>query len=142
MKYLLFVTLFSSAVSYGQEIAPPQPPTQLELPMEIVEDEVFQIVEKQPEFPGGIEKMMQFIYNNFQYPSIDMENEIQGRVYVSFVVEKDGSISTIKVLRGVTKTIDAEAIRVINKMPNWTPGEQAGKTVRVKYVLPIRAQLK
>jgi len=89
-----------------------------------------------------MEKMMQFISNSFQYPSIDMENGIEGRVYVSFVVEKDGSISTIKVLRGVTKTIDAEAIRVINKMPNWTPGEQAGKTVRVKYVLPIRAQLK
>jgi len=141
MKYLLFVTLFSSAVSYGQEIVPP-PPTQLEPPMEIVEDEVFQIVEKQPEFPGGIEKMMQFISTNFQYPSIDMENGIEGRVYVSFVVEKDGSISTIKVLRGVSKTIDEEAIRVIKKMPNWTPGEQAGKTVRVKYILPIRAQLK
>jgi len=141
MKYLLYVTLFSSIASYGQEIVPP-PPTALEPPMEIMEDEVFQIVEKQPEFPGGMEKMMQFISNSFQYPSIDMENGIEGRVYVSFVVEKDGSISTIKVLRGVTKTIDAEAIRVINKMPNWTPGEQAGKTVRVKYVLPIRAQLK
>jgi len=141
MKYLLFVTLFSSVVSYGQEIVPP-PPTALEPPMEIVEDEVFQIVEKQPEFPGGIEKMMQFISNTFQYPSIDMENGIEGRVYVSFVVEKDGSISTIIVLRGVSKTIDVEAIRVIKKMPNWTPGEQAGKTVRVKYVLPIKAQLK
>jgi len=140
MKYLLFVTLFSSLASYGQENVPP-PPTQLEPPTEIVEDEVFQIVEKQPEFPGGIEKMMQFISNNFQYPSIDMENGIEGRVYVSFVVEKDGSISTIKVLRGVSKTIDEEAIRVIKKMPNWTPGEQAGKLVRVRFNLPVRASL-
>ena len=141
MKYVLSLMLLSSIASYGQEIVPP-PPMPPEPPVEIVEDEVFQIVEIQPEFPGGIEKMMQFISNNFQYPQIDMDNGIQGRVYVSFVVERDGTISTLKVLRGVSKTIDAEAIRVIKKMPNWKPGEQAGKKVRVKYILPIRAELK
>lgn len=141
MKYLFSLLLFSSVASYGQEIVP-DPPMPPEPPMEKVEDEIFQIVEVQPEFPGGMEKMMQFISNNFQYPQIDMDNGIQGRVFISFVVERDGSLSTIKVLRGVSKTIDAEAIRVIKKMPNWKPGEQAGKTVRVKYTLPIRAQLK
>jgi TonB family protein len=141
MKYILYLSLFSSIAGYAQEIVPP-PPVPLEPPMEIVEDEVFDIVEASPEYPGGMNNMMQFITNNFQYPQIDLENGIQGRVYVSFVVERDGSLSTIKVLRGVSETLDAEAIRIIKLMPNWIPGEQAGKTVRVKYTLPIRAHLK
>lgn len=137
MKYVLYLSLFSSLVGYSQEEVP-DPPVP---PIEIVEEELFDIVENQPEYPGGMDKMMQFLGMNFKYPQIDMENGVEGRVFASFVVEKDGSISTIKILRGVSKTIDAEAIRVIELMPNWKPGTQNGKPVRVKYTIPIRAKL-
>jgi TonB family protein len=140
MKYLLFITLFGSLAVYGQEVVPPPPIP--EPPIENIEEKViFDIVEVQPEYPGGMAKMMQFISANFQYPQIDRDNGVQGRVFVSFVVEMNGEISTIKVLRGVSKTLDAEAIRVVKLMPNWTPGTQSGKPVRVKFNLPIRAQL-
>ena len=140
MKYIVILVLFGSLTSYGQETVPL--PKTSEQPVEIVEDEIFQIVETQPEFPGGSNKLMQFISYNFRYPEIDTKNGIQGRVYVSFVVEKDGTVSTVEILKSVSKTIDAEAIRVVKLMPNWTPGTQNGNPVRVSFHLPIIAKLK
>lgn len=93
--------------------------------------------EEMPEFPGGMTAWAKYLNKNLQYPAIARENEIQGRVTVSFVVEKNGEITNIKVLRGIGAGCDEEAIRVIKKSPLWKPGKQNGKTVRVSYVIPI-----
>jgi len=135
------MVLFSSISICAQEIEP-LPKKTIETTIETVEDEVFIIVETQLEFPGGINKMMQFISSNFKYPEIDKENGIEGRVYVSFIVEKDGTVSTVEILKSVSKALDAEAIRVVKLMPNWTPGTQNGNPVRVSFHLPILAKLK
>ncbi|QEK51646.1 energy transducer TonB [Pedobacter aquae] len=93
--------------------------------------------EEMPEFPGGMTAWAKYLNKNLQYPAIARENEIQGRVTVSFVVERNGEITNIKVLRGIGAGCDEEAIRVIKKSPLWKPGKQNGKTVRVSYVIPI-----
>lgn len=98
-------------------------------------------VEVAPEYPGGYNAMFDFISKNVKYPKESKEKGIEGRVYVQFVVEKDGSLNEITVLRGVSKDIDAEAIRVVKAMPNWKPGMNEGKTVRVQYVLPFNFKL-
>ena len=103
-------------------------------------DEVLQFVpsEDMPIFPGNINK---WISKNIKYPSLAADNGIQGKVYLKFVVEKDGTISNIEVVRGVDLSLDKEAVRVISKMPKWKPGKQRGKPVRVSYNLPITFQL-
>ncbi len=103
-------------------------------------DEVLQFVpsEDMPIFPGNINK---WISQNIKYPPLAADNGIQGKVYLKFVVEKDGSISNIEVIRGVDPSLDKEAVRVISKMPKWKPGKQRGKPVRVSYNLPITFQL-
>jgi len=107
----------------------------------IVESKVFQVVEQMPEFPGGEEALMKFIQNNINYPDMERENDIQGRVVVGFVVNEDGSLSDIAVKKGVSSGIDKEAVRVVRKLPNFKPGKQQGKSVRVSYVLPIMFKL-
>lgn len=102
------------------------------------ESEVFVVVEVSPQYPGGLDALMVFLSTNIVYPKEAMDNGFQGTVYVSFIVEKDGSISTVKVLRGVHPLLDDEAVRVVNMMPNWSPGLQRGKPVRVQFNLPIR----
>ena len=101
------------------------------------EDEIFMIVEEEPEFPGGPAKLLEYIQQNLKYPMEARENNIQGKVIVSFVVEKDGSISNVKVLRGIGGGCDAEAVRVIESLPKFKPGKQRGNLVRVSYTLPI-----
>lgn len=101
-------------------------------------DVVFTVVEEQPHFPGGEEALMKFLQANLRYPSEAREAGLQGTVFVSFVIEKDGSSSDTKVLRGVGESLDQEALRVINAMSNWNPGRQRGKVVRVQYNMPIR----
>lgn len=95
-------------------------------------------LEDMPVFPGNVQ---QWIAKQVRYPAIALENGIQGKVFVQFVVEKDGSISHIRVIRGIDPSIDQEAIRVISRMPKWTPGKQRNKPVRVAYTLPISFQL-
>jgi protein TonB len=107
----------------------------------IVENKIFQVVEQMPEFPGGEEALMKFIQNNINYPDMERENDIQGRVVVGFVVNEDGSLSDISVKKGVSSGIDKEAVRVVKKLPNFKPGKQQGKAVRVSYVLPIMFKL-
>ena len=107
----------------------------------VVENKVFQVVEQMPEFPGGDEAMMKFIQKNIQYPDMERENDIQGRVVVGFVVNEDGSLTEIGVKKGVSSGIDKEAIRVVKLLPKFKPGKQQGKTVRVAFVLPIMFKL-
>lgn len=118
-----------------QEVAytPPPPPKKVEEATE----EIFVVVEKQPEFPGGLTAMMKFLNDNIRYPIIAQENGIQGRVTCNFVVERDGSITDVQISRGVDPSLDKEAIRVIQSMPKWKPGEQRGKPVRVRFTLPV-----
>ena len=111
-------------------------------PEEEEEEQVIHIrVEKMPEFPGGQEALNRYLVRNIKYPLLAQENGIQGRVVCQFVVNSDGSIVDISVVRGVEESLDKEAIRVIKSMPKWTPGRQGGKSVRVKYTLPIRFKL-
>jgi len=96
-------------------------------------------------YPGDVpmdsKNMMKFIQDNLQYPQVDIENEIQGKVYIEFIVEEDGSLTNIKVLRGVSSTLDKEAVRVIRLMPKWIPAELNGKAVRCRARLPITFRL-
>ncbi len=105
------------------------------------EAEVFFIVEDMPEFPGGELALRQFIANSIKYPVIAQENGIQGRVYVTFVVDADGSVSNPRIARGVDPSLDKEALRVVSLLPKWKPGKQRGKPVRVSYTVPINFQL-
>ena len=104
---------------------------------EIVEAEIFKVVEEMPEFPGGAAKMMEYIQKNIKYPMMARESDIQGRVFVNFVVEPNGEISNVEVLRGIGGGCDEEAVRVVRSMPNWKPGKQRGSAVRCAFTVPI-----
>ncbi|MBD2704904.1 TonB family protein [Spirosoma sp. BT702] len=100
-------------------------------------EETFILVEQQPEFPGGMDALRSFLSKNLNYPRAAASAGVSGRVYISFVVNTDGSLTDVHVLKGVGFGCDEEALRVVNKMPTWRPGKQSGRTVRVKYNLPI-----
>ena len=104
-------------------------------------DKVFEKVEDMPEFPGGEQAMMDFVSKNVVYPQEAQEKGISGRVFVSFIVEKDGSVNEVKVMRGIGGGCDDEAVRVIKAMPKWKPGKMKGKPVRVSYMMPITFKL-
>ena len=108
---------------------------------EVVEHEIFQIVEEMPDFPGGTAKLAEYLQKNIKYPQMARESGIQGRVFVNFVVEPDGSVSNVKVLRSLGGGCDEEAMRVVKSMPKWKPGKQRGKPVRVSYILPVNFKL-
>ena len=103
--------------------------------------ETFDVVEEMPQFPGGAQKLMEYLAQNIKYPKEAMDADKQGRVIVTFVVGKDGAIRDARVVRSVDPLLDAEGLRVINAMPNWTPGKQSGKNVNVKYTVPISFRL-
>ena len=113
----------------------------IEVEPEPEEEEVFMVVEDAPEFPGGINALLEYLKKNIKYPAICRDNNIQGRVIVSFVVNKDGKIVDPEVVKGVNPSLDKEALRVISTMPNWKPGYQRGKPVRVKYSVPVNFRL-
>ena len=102
---------------------------------------VYEIVEDMPTFPGGVTELMNYLSKNTHYPAVTKRDGIQGRVVVSFIVEPDGSISNVKLVRSVDANLDREALRVVSEMPNWTPGKQGGNKVRVRYSLPIAFRL-
>ena len=115
-------------------------------PVEVVEEEpeeeqIFQVVEDMPEFPGGQIELMKFLQKNIKYPTISQENGVQGRVIVQFVVNRDGSIVDTQVMRGVDPYLDKEALRVVSTMPKWKPGKQRGKPVRTRFTLPVQFRL-
>lgn len=105
------------------------------------DDEILDMVEQMPSFPGGETALLQFLSSNVRYPTVAEENEIQGRVVVTFIVERDGSITEVKVAKGVDPSLDREAVRVIKSMPKWKAGTQNGKPVRVKYSVPVTFRL-
>lgn len=108
---------------------------------EVEEQQIFQVVEEMPEFPGGMAECLKFLAKNIKYPTIAQENGVQGRVIVQFVVNQDGSIVDPVVVRSVDPYLDKEALRVIKMMPKWKPGKQRGKAVRVKYTVPVTFKL-
>lgn len=114
-------------------VAPPPPPA----PKPEVSTKVFDVVEEMPSFPGGQGALMSFLSSNIKYPVVAQENGVQGRVIVGFVVERDGSITDVKVMRSVDPSLDREAQRVVRAMPRWKPGKQNGSAVRVKYTVPV-----
>ena len=152
-----------------QEVEPPPPPPPPPEIIEIVEDEVeiekeleieetetdedeiieieeddeefFMVVENMPEFPGGDLGLMKFIQKNVRYPAIAKEYNITGKVYVSFIVDKQGNVTNVKIVRGVDKNLDAEAVRVVSSLPKYKPGKQRGKAVRVMFTIPINFTL-
>jgi len=153
-----------------QEIKPPPPPPPPPEVIEIVEDEVeiedeleiedtesdedeeieieeedddefFMVVENMPEFPGGDLGLMKYIQKNVKYPAIAKEYNITGKVYVSFIVDKSGSVTNVKIVRGVDKNLDAEALRVVKSLPKYKPGKQRGQAVRVMFTIPINFTL-
>jgi TonB family protein len=105
------------------------------------EEPVFTVVEVMPKFKGGKEALYTYLGNNIKYPEDAKKEGIEGTVYVTYVIEKDGSVSHVKVLRGVHESLDKEAVRVIKEMPKWEPGKQRGKPVRVQYNMPIKYTL-
>ena len=153
-----------------QEVKPPPPPPPPPEVIEIVEDEVeieeeleiedteadedvmieieeeddeefFMVVENMPEFPGGDLGLMKYIQKNVKYPPIAKEYNITGKVYVSFIVDKIGNVTNVKIVRGVDKNLDAEALRVVKSLPKYKPGKQRGKPVRVMFTIPINFTL-
>ena len=105
------------------------------------DDEFFMVVENMPEFPGGDLGLMKYIQKNVKYPPIAKEYNITGKVYVSFIVDKSGAVTNVKVVRGVDKNLDAEAVRVVKSLPKYKPGQQRGKPVRVMFTIPINFTL-
>lgn len=120
---------------------------QYNAPVEVKEEEeaeeleIFQVVEAMPEFPGGESARIEFLRSNIKYPQIAKESGIQGKVYVTFVVERDGSVTDVQILRGIGGGCDEEAVRVVKIMPKWNPGKQRNKPVRVQFNMPIVFQL-
>ena len=119
-----------------EDIAAPEPPKHV-----VEETKIFTVVEQMPMFPGGDGALMGYLRDNIHYPTVAAENGVQGRVVVGFVVERDGSITDVKILRGVDPSLDREAMRVVKSMPKWTPGKQNGSAVRVKYQVPVSFRL-
>ena len=115
-------------------IAEPEPP-------KVEETKVFDVVEEMPQFPGGQAALLEYLSKNIKYPVVAEENGIQGKVIVTFVVERDGSISDVKVVKSVDPSLDKEASRVVKSMPKWQPGKQNGSAVRVKYTVPVQFRL-
>ena len=104
---------------------------------QVTQDSLYRVTEVMPEYPGGPNEMMRYIQENIKYPQSAIDNKIEGRVFVTFVVEKDGSITNAAVMRGIDKECDAEALRVVSSMPKWNPGQQDGKNVRTQFTIPI-----
>ena len=110
-------------------------------PVKEEETKVFDVVEQMPSFPGGAGALMQYLSSNIKYPVVAEENGVQGRVVCTFVVEKDGSITDVRVIKSVDPSLDKEAMRVVKSMPKWIPGKQNGSAVRVKYTVPVTFRL-
>ncbi|MBR5205505.1 MAG: energy transducer TonB [Bacteroidaceae bacterium] len=105
------------------------------------QEEIYQLLDKKPKFKGGETGLEKFLKENVKYPAIARENGVQGRVIVEFIIEKNGSITNAKIIKGVDPHLNNEALRVVNLMPKWKPGKHKGKKVRVRYSMPILFRL-
>ena len=135
--YLTLISFFVFFASFGQEI-----PVQATLIVGETNDEVFVVVEIMPTYSGGTEAMYGYLKANLKYPEEELKTKTEGLVVVNFIVEKDGSLSNIKIVKGASANFDEEALRVVREMPVWIPGTQRDKPVRVSINLPIRFSLK
>ena len=134
-------TNFASLEETGEDVVIKHIPVTVDEEV-VVEDDIFVVVEENPQFPnGGKAGLLQYLGKNIKYPTIPQENGTQGRVTVQFVVNKDGSIVDVKVIRGVDPYLDKEAVRVISTMPKWIPGKQRGVPVRCKFTVPVTFKL-
>ena len=133
-------TNFASSEETGEDVVIKHIPVTVDEEV-VVEDDIFVIVEENPQFPDGGTVGLQYLGKNIKYPTIPQENGTQGRVTVQFVVNKDGSIVDVKVIRGVDPYLDKEAVRVISTMPKWIPGKQRGVPVRCKFTVPVTFKL-
>ncbi len=104
-------------------------------------DEVFSKVDVMPEFPGGMDDLSYFFYTHLKYPEDAKKDKIEGTVYVAFIVDETGKVKNVRVIKGVSPSLDKEAIRVASQMPNWTPGKHNGKNVKVQFNLPVKFAL-
>lgn len=130
-------TTAGTTTQAGQKIdAPPPPPA--------VEEPTYDIaaVQEQPDFPGGMGKMYEYLQKNTKYPDMEFDAGIQGKVYVEFVVDKDGSVEDVKIRRGVSPGLDKEALRAVKSMPKWSPGKMNGKAVKCRFTIPVDFKLK
>jgi len=131
MKYLLFLFLLSSLNCFSQE-------TEISEAAQF-EDTIIALPVVAPEFPGGVRKMVEFIQNNFNHPICSVGNEVTGIIWISCVIEKNGSLTNLKIEKGLHEVFDEEAMRVIKSMPKWKPGEdESGNVKRMKYYIPIK----
>ena len=131
---------FTLPVTFHLNGDAPKQATEVKQP-EATDDKIFQVVEHQPEFPGGMEALMKHLSKEIKYPKEAQEKGTQGRVIVQFVVRKDGSITDAKIMKPVDPLLDAEALRVVSEMPNWIPGKQRGEAVNVRFTLPVTFRL-
>ena len=134
---------FTLPVSFrlSAETQPVNPPPNSSAGSQISDTTIFITVEEQPQFPGSETARTEYINQNVRYPEKAKEGGVQGRVSVQFIVEKDGSLTNVEIIRGVDPELDAEAVRLVRSMPKWTPGKQRGQNVRVRFVLPITFRL-
>jgi protein TonB len=140
MKKQIFLAMMASVLMLSSSVnlmatTPENNPT------EDKQERVFDVVEVMPQYPGGIPQMMKFIISNIKYPKDAIKKGMQGAVVVQFVVEPDGSVSNVHVVRSVFPSLDTEAVRMVKAMPKWSPGMQNGKPVRVRFNVPIRFSL-
>lgn len=132
--FLIMLLTFVGSISFAQEVEKEEIPT---IEKKEIENDVFVLVEQMPEFPGGQDSLYKFLGANIVYPTKAKKDEVEGKVYVNFTIEKDGSINEVKIIRGVHPLLDEEAVRVIESFPKWKPGKHEGKTVRVSYNIPL-----
>ena len=132
---------FDQGSDEGQEVLKQNQVVVEQVEQKEEETKVFEVVEQMPQFPGGDAALMQYLSSHIKYPVVAEENGIQGRVVCTFVVERNGSISDVRVVKSVDPSLDKEAVRVIKGMPNWIPGKQNGSAVRVKYTVPVTFKL-
>lgn len=129
--------LIASVTVKAQQTEPKLPNGSDVVVLKVDSNAIFTAVEKVPEFPGGLEQFYKFLQHNIRYPAVAFENKVQGKVFVTFVVEKDGSLTNIKEVHGIGNGCDEEAVRVMKISPKWNPGTQNGRAVRVLYTMPI-----
>jgi len=152
MKKILIIAFVFLSSNLICQVDPPPPPTSPKVDVNtitvnskddssILNNQIFDIVEVVPEFPGGDVALIKFLSDNIAYPELAKEEGYQGRVYIQFVVWKDGSVRDVNVLKGAHYSLDKEAIRVINLMPKWKPGMQRGKPVNCRFTLPIKFKI-
>ena len=142
LALVISIPFLSNAQSFDENTdvdvkAPQEDTSDVKMP----DENIFIIVEDMPEFPGGENALRKFLAENYRYPEDAIENNIEGKIFVTFVVRSSGKINDIKVLKGLCTSCDEEAIRVINSMPKWKPGHQRGKAVSVQFTIPFILKL-